>query len=42
MLQQGYILEADLSLMKITDDPQEAIDYISKQKETREVSANFV
>jgi len=42
MLQQGYILEADLALMRITDDPQEAIDYISKQKETREVSANFV
>jgi uncharacterized protein (TIGR00730 family) len=42
MLKQNYILQADLSLMKITDDPQEAIDYISKQKETREVTANFV
>ncbi len=42
MLQQNYILKADLSLMRITDDPQEAIDYISKQKETKEVSANFV
>lgn len=42
MLQQNYILEADLSLLKITDDPQEAISYISKQKETKEVTANFV
>jgi uncharacterized protein (TIGR00730 family) len=42
MLKHSYILEADLSLMKITDDPQEAINYISKQKETREVTANFV
>ncbi len=42
MLKHSYILEADLSLMKITDDPQEAINYISKQKETKEVTANFV
>ncbi len=42
MLQQNYIHEADLSLMKITDDPHEAINYINKQKETKDVTANFV
>lgn len=42
MLQHKYILEADLSLMRITDDPQEAIDFISEHKETKRVTANFV
>lgn len=42
MLKHNYILDADLSLMKITDDPQEAIDFISKHKETKKVTANFV
>jgi len=37
-----YILDADLSLMKITDDPFEAIEFISKQEDTKKVSANFV
>ncbi len=42
MMQHNYILEADLSLMRITDDPQEAIDFISQHKETKKVTANFV
>lgn len=42
MCQHNYILEADMALMKITDDPQEAIDFISNHKETKKVAANFV
>lgn len=37
-----YIIDADLSLMRMTDDPQEAIDIINKCESAKQVSANFV
>lgn len=42
MLKYGYIVEADLSLIKVTDDPQETIDFILKSESKRKVAANFV
>ena len=42
MLHHGYILDADLSLMKVTDDPVEAIEFILKSKGKGKVAANFV
>lgn len=42
MLKYGYIVETDLSLIKVTDDPDEAIDFILKSESKRKVTANFV
>jgi uncharacterized protein (TIGR00730 family) len=42
MLKYKYIGKEDLSLMKITDDPEEAIAYINKCEGSKKVSANFV
>ncbi|MDG5813586.1 TIGR00730 family Rossman fold protein [Chitinispirillales bacterium ANBcel5] len=42
MLAHKYILPADMSLMKMTDDPAEAIDMIKKHGHTKEVVPNFV
>lgn len=42
MLKHNYIIKEDLSLMKITDDPQEAIEYINKCEGSKKVTANFV
>jgi uncharacterized protein (TIGR00730 family) len=42
LLQDGYISPEDVSLMKITDDPHEAIDYINKYEGAKKVRPNFV
>ncbi len=42
MLDHQYILDADLSLMQITDEPQEAIEMIKQYSMSKEVSPNFV
>ncbi|NLG15932.1 MAG: TIGR00730 family Rossman fold protein [Fibrobacter sp.] len=42
MLHHGYIQDADLSLMKVTDEPAEAIEFILKSKGVEKVAANFV
>jgi len=42
MLEHKYIADEDIALMKITDDPLEAIDYINKCEGTKKVTANFV
>jgi uncharacterized protein (TIGR00730 family) len=42
MLKYKYIVDVDLSLMKITDDPLEAIEYINKCEGSKKVTANFV
>lgn len=41
MLKNKYIIDPDLSLIKITDDPQEAMNFISKSEEKKDVIANF-
>ena len=42
MLKHKYIVGADLSLIKVTDDPREAIDFISEREEAKRVTANFI
>lgn len=42
MLHHDYIQPADLKLIKVTDDPQEAIDYINTCEGTKNVTANFI
>lgn len=42
MLKHEYIVPADLSLLKVTDDPQEAIDHINKKKNAKKVTPNFI
>ena len=37
----GYISKEDLRLLKITDDPEEAIDYINTFEDAKNVRANF-
>jgi uncharacterized protein (TIGR00730 family) len=37
----GYISSGDMSIMKITDDPEEAIDYINTFEDAKKVRANF-
>jgi len=39
--EHGYIGAEDLSLMKMTDDPHEAIDYINTFEGTKKVRPNF-
>jgi len=40
-LQYGYISLADTKLIKITDDPHDAIDYINAVEGAKKVRANF-
>ncbi|MFP4162684.1 MAG: TIGR00730 family Rossman fold protein [Chitinispirillaceae bacterium] len=42
MLEYSYILDADLSLMNMTDDPHEAMAIIKKHSEGKGVTPNFV
>jgi len=42
MLKNDYILGADLDMFKLTDDPQEALDFINKSEDTKKVTANFI
>lgn len=42
MLEHKYILDADLSLMKMTDDPAEAMEMIKEHARGKEVTPNFV
>ena len=42
MLEHKYIMSADLSLIKVTDDPEEAIDFIETCKDRKTGIANFV
>jgi len=42
MQEHKYIAEEDLAMIKITDDPLEAIDYINKCEGAKKVTANFV
>ncbi|MBN1128481.1 MAG: TIGR00730 family Rossman fold protein [Chitinispirillaceae bacterium] len=39
--ENAYISPGDLSLVKMTDDPGEAVDYINKIEDARKVKANF-
>jgi uncharacterized protein (TIGR00730 family) len=42
LVHESYISPEDISLMKITDDPHEAIDYINKYEGAKKVRPNFV
>ena len=42
MLAHEYIVTADISLLKLTDDPQEVIDIVNKIDHRKQVVANFV
>ncbi|MDR0307186.1 MAG: TIGR00730 family Rossman fold protein [Chitinispirillales bacterium] len=42
MTKEGYILDADIELIQITDDPQEAIDLIKRHTSVKEVVPNFI
>jgi uncharacterized protein (TIGR00730 family) len=41
MLHQGYIVDDDISLIQVTDDPQEAIDIINRNEHSKDVIPNF-
>jgi predicted Rossmann-fold nucleotide-binding protein len=42
MKKEGYILDADMSLMQITDDPHEAIDLVKQHTNSGEIAPNFI
>ena len=42
MLKHKYILPSDFSMMKITDDPSEAIDVVKNYSHSKDVIPNFV
>jgi uncharacterized protein (TIGR00730 family) len=42
MLEFKYILDADISMMKITDDPEEAVEFVNQNEKQKKVTANFV
>ena len=39
---EGYILDADMALMQMTDDPQEAIDIVKQHTNSKEIAPNFI
>jgi len=42
MKKEGYILDVDMALMQMTDDPQEAIDLIKQHTGSKEIAPNFI